>query len=262
MSQEFRLSGESDAFRWQVGAYYLDIDSVTSNQVEGAVITGSPLGIIRSDLDMSSENWSVFGQTEFDFTDNLTLIAGLRWSQDDKTLKFEQTSFNMEDQGIPSGTVIFDLADEAVGEFADVPVIDYGDYAARLQLNLRTGEDTLWFVSWNRGIKGGNWTAAASVAIEDLRHDEETLNSYEVGVKTSFAGGAARFNATAFYYDYTDYQAFSLTGLTPQVTNSDATASGDAFNELLGTVYPASAAFIFVTQMFGCVRRLVGAVVT
>jgi iron complex outermembrane receptor protein len=226
VSQEFRLSGESDAFRWQVGGYYLDIDSVTSNQVEGATITGSPLGIILSDLDMSSENWSVFGQTEFDFTDKLTLIAGLRWSQDDKTLKFEQTSFNMEDQGIPSGTVIFDLAEEAVGEFADVPVIDYGDYAARLQLNLRTGEDTLWFVSWNRGIKGGNWTAAAAVAIEDLRHDEETLNSYEVGVKTSFAGGAARFNATAFYYDYTDYQAFSLTGLTPQVTNSDATASG------------------------------------
>ena len=29
-----------------------------------------------------------------------------------------------------------------------------------------------------------------------------------------------------FYYDYEDYQAFSLTGLTPQVTNSDATASG------------------------------------
>ena len=36
----------------------------------------------------------------------------------------------------------------------------------------------------------------------------------------------ARLNATAFYYDYKDYQAFSLTGLTPQVTNSDATVSG------------------------------------
>ena len=40
------------------------------------------------------------------------------------------------------------------------------------------------------------------------------------------ADGAARFNATSFYYDYIDYQAFSLTGLTPQITNSDATASG------------------------------------
>ncbi len=225
-SQEFRLSGETEQSRWQVGAYYLDIDSVTANQVEGGPITGSPQGIIRSDLDITSTNWSVFGQFEYDFSDMFTVIAGLRWSQDDKDLKFIQTSFNMEDQGIPSGSILFDLADEAVGAFADVPVIDYGDYTARLQLNMHTGEDTLWFVSWNRGIKGGNWTAAASVTIDELRHNEETLNSYEVGVKTSFADGDARLNATAFYYDYDDYQAFSLTGLTPQVTNSDASASG------------------------------------
>lgn len=226
LTQEFRLSGETDASRWQVGAYYMDIDMLTPNQVEGATITGSPQGIIRSDLDISSRNWSVFGQAEFDLTEAFTLIAGLRWSQDDKDLVFTQTSFNMEDQGIPSGTVIFNLADEAVGQFATVPTIDYGDYAARLQLNMRTGEDILWFVSWNRGIKGGNWTAAAAVTIDELQHREEVLNAYEVGVKTTFADGTARLNATAFYYDYKDYQAFSLTGLTPQVANSDASASG------------------------------------
>jgi iron complex outermembrane receptor protein len=33
-------------------------------------------------------------------------------------------------------------------------------------------------------------------------------------------------NATAYYYDYQDYQAFSLTNFTPQVTNSDATNKG------------------------------------
>lgn len=249
-SQEFRLSGETDASRWQVGAYYLDIDSVTSNQVEGATITGSPLGIVLSDLDITSTNWSVFGQAEFDLSDMFTLIAGLRWSQDDKDLTFIQTSFNMEDQGIPSGTILFDLAQQAVGPNADVPIIDYGDYAARLQLNMHTGEDTLWFLSWNRGIKGGNWTAAAAVTIDELKHKEETLNSYEVGVKTSLAGGNARLNATAFYYDYEDYQAFSLTGLTPQVTNSDATSSGgeielfwtpgDGWDVVLGAAFVSS----------------------
>ena len=225
-SQELRLSGEAERVRWQVGAYYLDIRSDTENIVEGETITGSPLGIIPSEIYIDSTNWSLFGQVEYDFTDALTLIAGLRWSQDDKDLAFQQFSFNMDDQGIPSGAVIFDLEEQAVGEWADVPKIDYGDYAARLQLNWRTGEDTLWFIGWNRGIKGGNWTAAAAVTIDELRHDEEVLNSYEAGVKTSFAGGLARFSATGFYYDYEDYQAFSLTGLTPQVTNSDATAVG------------------------------------
>lgn len=225
-SQEFRLSGEGDSTRWQVGAYYLDIGSDTQNIVEGGPITGSPLGIIQSVIDLDSRNWSVFGQVEYDFSDDVTLIAGLRWSQDDKDIGIVQSSFNMEDQGIPSGTVLFDLASVAVGPLADVPVIDYGDYAARLQLNFRTGEDTLWFAGWNRGIKGGNWTVAASVSLPELKHKEEILNSYEAGVKTTFADGNARFNATVFYYDYEDYQAFSLTGLTPSVTNSDATASG------------------------------------
>ena len=225
-SQELRLSGKAERIRWQVGAYYLDIRSDTENIVEGETITGSPLGIIPSEIYIDSTNWSLFGQVEYDFTDALTLIAGLRWSQDDKDLAFQQFSFNMDDQGIPSGAVIFDLEEQAVGEWADVPKIDYGDYAARLQLNWRTGEDTLWFIGWNRGIKGGNWTAAAAVTIDELRHDEEVLNSYEAGVKTSFAGGLARLSATGFYYDYEDYQAFSLTGLTPQVTNSDATAVG------------------------------------
>ena len=225
-SQEFRLSGDTDSTRWQAGVYYLDMDSVTANQVEGGPITGSPQGIIRSDLDITSTNWSAFGQVEFDLSDALTLIAGLRWSQDDKDLAFVQTSFNMEDQGIPSGSILFDLAEEAVGPNAGVPVIDYGDFAARLQLNIHANDDTLWFLSWNRGIKGGNWTAAAAITIDELKHTEETLNAYEAGVKATFADGTARLNATAFYYDYEDYQAFSLTGLTPQVTNSDATASG------------------------------------
>ena len=225
-SQELRLSGETDRIRWQVGAYYLDIRSDTENIVEGEVITGSPMGSIQSVIDIDSTNWSLFGQMEYDLSDAVTLIAGLRWSQDDKDLALEQFSYNMEDQGIATGTRIFDLANEAMGQYADVPTIDYGDYAARLQLNWRSGDDTLWFVGWNRGIKGGNWTAASAVVIDELQHKEEVLNSFEAGLKTSFAGGMARFNATAFYYDYKDYQAFSLTGLTPQVTNSDATAYG------------------------------------
>ncbi|MEZ5498876.1 MAG: TonB-dependent receptor [Steroidobacteraceae bacterium] len=225
-SQELRLSGDAGKARWQVGAYYLDISSDTQNVVEGATITGSPLGIIQSLINIDSTNWSVFGQMEYDFTDQLTLIAGLRWSQDDKSLDFLQYSFNMEDQGIPSGSVLFDLDTQAVGPFSNLPTIDYGDYAARLQLNYHPNEDTLWFVGWNRGIKGGNWTAAAAVTIDELQHKEEVLNSIEMGFKTTFANGRARLSATAFYYDYKDYQAFSLTGLTPQVTNSDATASG------------------------------------
>lgn len=226
-SQELRLSGEARNFRWQAGVYYLDMDFKGQFNASGPVITGSPEGRIESNVDLDSRNWSIFGQAEYDFTPQLTGIVGLRWSQDNKKLKFDQLSFNMEDQGIPSGTVLFDFADAIAAnpEFAGHDKIDYGDVAARIQLNYKPNDDLLFFASYNRGIKGGNWSPAPSVELANFRHDNEVLHSYELGVKSTLGRGT-RLNATAFYYDYKDYQAFALTGLQPQVTNSDATVKG------------------------------------
>lgn len=225
-SQEFQLSGEQERSRWQVGAYYLNAEWDNWSSVGGETITGSPDGEIYSDIIIDSTNWSVYGQAEWDLSDKVTLIGGLRWSQDDKNLILRQVMYRMDDQGIPDGTETFNLADEAVGEYADVETVDYGDWAGRLQLNMYPSEDTLVFLSWNRGIKGGNWTAAAGIDIADVKHTEEILNSFEVGIKTTLADGKARLNATIFSYDYEDYQAFALPNLAPEVSNSDATASG------------------------------------
>ena len=230
-SQEFRLSGEGDNYRWQVGAYYLDMTNDTLAVVGGPIVTGFEDGIIDGFANIESTNWSLFGQGEYDIGDYLTLIAGYRWSQDDKKIDFLNVARSGMD--VPDGTTLFDLEDSAVGEFADVPKIDYGDYALRLQVNWMPTEDSLVFLSYNRGIKGGNWSPNAFVNIEDFKHDEETLHAYELGVKTTFLDGLARLNATVFYYDYQDYQAFSLSNVTPQVTNSDATNLGGEIELIL-----------------------------
>jgi iron complex outermembrane receptor protein len=123
---------------------------------------------------------------------------------------------------------------------ADVPgidTIDYGDWAGRVQLNFKPSDDALVYLAYNRGIKGGNWSLdpLGFVAEQDLKHDPEKLNSYELGFKTDFMGGSARLNGAVYFYDYKDYQAFSIFNLTPQVTNSDAESMG---GELEFTVSP------------------------
>ena len=55
------------------------------------------------------------------------------------------------------------------------------------------------------------------------------MHSYELGIKSSLDENKATINATAFYYDYQDYQAFALLGLAPQIRNSDATVYGGEF---------------------------------
>lgn len=224
-SQELRFSGDVAPFRWQAGVYYLDMDFDGSFAASGEPITGFPQGRIEGITSLDSRNWSIFGQAEYDFMPQLTGILGLRWSQDNKKIKFQTLGFGLGD--LPNGTVLFDYAQEIAAnpQFAGDDEIDYGDVAARVQLNYKPNDDLLFFGSYNRGIKGGNWSPSPSVQIENFRHDNEVLHSYELGVKSSLGGGT-RLNATAFYYDYKDYQAFALTGLQPQVTNSDATVMG------------------------------------
>lgn len=257
-SQEFRLSGETDNGRWQAGVYYLDMEhkdqSITAGipgtigacfggliaapNFPGATCldyapggVGAPADIAipdgsasAQDVKMNSTNWSLFGQYEYDLNEELTLILGYRWSQDDKDIEFVNTYFN--DTTVTTPVETFSAAQSlAAAGLADNDTIDYGDYAARIQLDWNLSDSTLLFASYNRGIKGGNWSVNADVTPENFRHDAETLHSYEIGVKTSF-NTFARLNATAFYYDYEDYQAFSLTGLAPQVSNSDATVKG------------------------------------
>jgi iron complex outermembrane receptor protein len=227
-SHEARLSGHTQRMRWQVGAYYLDMDFNGEFDASGSAITGSETeaGRLQGLTDLVSRNWSVFGQGEYDFTPQLTGIVGLRWSQDHKKIKFRGIAYGGA-LGLPDNTVFFDYADEIAAnpEFKGDDKINYGDVAARAQINFKPHRDLLFYVSYNRGIKGGNWSPSPNVVIADFRHKNEVLDAYEIGMKSTLAPGT-RLNVAAFYYDYHDYQAFSLTGLQPQVANSDATVKG------------------------------------
>jgi len=234
VSQELRLSGNTDRMRWQVGAYYLDMEWNTYQSVAGAGINAAAAPAYRTTVtdnaitqtygDVKASNWSLFGHVEYDLNNQWTLIAGLRYSKDDKSL--DMTRFFADSGQSIARMQTFNIA-------TDVPIpgidkIHYGDWAARLQLNWHPMEDTLIYASFARGIKGGNWSLdpLGAVAYSNLKHKNEVLYDYEVGLKSRFMNGLARLNAAAFYYDYHNYQAFSLTNLVPQVTNSDAREYG------------------------------------
>ena len=228
ITQEARLSGDYDRLRWQLGAYYMDVDIEGGDFVGGIFVTGVPDGRIANEWTMDSQNWSVFGQTEYDLTSELTFIGGLRFSQDDKSIDL----INFTDGGgaefglfpgldFPAGTIFLDT--EADPTLA--PDIDYGDFAVRLQLDWKPNEDFLAYASFNRGIKGGSYTLFIT-PVGRLRHDEEVLHAYEIGFKKSFPEAGMRLNASGFYYDYDDYQAFGLLEAFPVIVNRDAEIYG------------------------------------
>ncbi|WP_240704659.1 TonB-dependent receptor [Croceicoccus sediminis] len=229
-SQELRLSGETDALKWQAGVYYLDFSSDGSIITRGAPVLGSAIEFNGSAVDpavaqtykIDSENWSVFGQVDFLLTDRLTLTTGARWSQDNKSIDY--LAVLTDPQVAPDVTIAASDAFETINP--GVNDIDYGDWAARVALSYEANPDLLLFTSWNRGIKGGNWSLGTDVDPLDFQHGPETLNSFEAGFKSTLGNGALRLNGTLFHYIYDDYQAFALTGGVPFVTNSDAKSTG------------------------------------
>ena len=228
-SQELRFSGESDGFRWQAGAYFLDmkidgtIATIGAPVIGASIANGGSGNAARVDeaYTLDSQNWSLFAQAEFDFSDKLTGIAGFRYSKDKKAMDYVS---RVSDDNLPA-TVLRTDEDFATA-VPGANRIRYGDWAARLALNYKPNDDTLLFVSWNRGMKGGNFTLSADVTPQNFQHGNEVLNSFEGGVKWASLDGSLRINGTVYHYIYDDYQSFSVLGGLPQVSNSDASATG------------------------------------
>jgi len=114
------------------------------------------------------------------------------------------------------------------------PTADYddSDWTGKIQLNWNINENTLAYVGASKGLKGGNWSAPSfsdsirTNGIDRLPHGAEKLYSYEAGIKTSLLDRNLRINAAVFYYDYQDYQAFSILNFIQNMTNNDATVFG------------------------------------
>ncbi len=243
-TQEIRLNGESDRMRWVAGFYYLNIDTDSDNGLKFAPnslgedpLLGGPfdLGV---DAQLETDSYSLFGQIEYDLSDRLTLIAGLRAILEEKDYNFVQSFYTAPTNAreIHQGTqlIIGPINPFAIfGGGTSFPFTDSTSdnlWAGKIQLDFRPTDDMLWYFGVNRGVKAGSFNAQLAgglpVPVSAIPYGDETLLSYEGGFKMTLGGGSTRINGTAFYYDYKDYQGFLFTGVSGVVVNNDADNKG------------------------------------
>ncbi|NIB43513.1 TonB-dependent receptor [Pseudomaricurvus alkylphenolicus] len=237
-SQEIRFNGETDRTRWQAGLYYLYLDGDYSGDDQLNTFGGATI----NNFSLKTKSWSLFGQGEYDLTERLTFILGLRVVTDEKEFSLNSTcqpvdalevgeiepTFGLANDcsiftsGDPENPLVLDVVGDTHLDMKDTEV------AANIKLNYNLGEDVLLFAGVSRGVKAGGFTAPVDGFLTpgELAYKPEILMSYEVGVKSTLADGRARLNATAFYYDYDDYQAFLFQGTTAAVINRDAQIAG------------------------------------
>ena len=231
-SQELRVNGKSGNLDWTLGGFYLYVNGDYSQHLN--INGGGPVLKYQTRLN----SYSVFAQGELAFTDQLTAIAGIRWTYDDRTFDFTSSANPFTNDvfavgpAFPGTTFVFNRS--TVGDLAEVKK---GLWSGRFQLNYKPSDDVLVYASVNRGVKGPGFNAPlVPPSVQAMVFRPEKLTSYEVGVKSSFLDRAVRLNASVFYYDYKDYQAFQLLGVTQFISNRDARTKG---GEIELTLQPA-----------------------
>ena len=257
-SQEFRLNGENESMKWVVGVYYMDLDikdsngAITDPFVGPAATPGAEAGLSNpytSDL----QSTSVFGQIEYALSETLNLVVGARAIKDEKDFEYAINVVEFLDpeaRNFDSSTNMNNLATLATysGSTDDTEV------SARLSLDWLPNENSLYYVSWNRGVKGAGFNAPifplsppSDYNDATMSYGPEQLDAFEVGAKWSFMDGLARINVAAYSYDYEDYQAFNIIGIDTLTVNAEADSQGfeieaqlspgDGWDVLVGIAY-------------------------
>ena len=187
ISQELRLNWEGERYRSVAGVYFLNIDGEFTTEQSGLFYFGAD--VLSEFAVQDTTTWAVFGQTEFDLSSQLTLILGVRYNNDEKDYTLTAPDF-----GFPGWT----------------GSLNEDDFNAKIQLDYRLNEAWLLYAGWNRGIKSGGFNFPLTpVSGDDLPYSGEVLSSWEAGFKASLTE-TTRLNASAYYYDYDDYQAYNI----------------------------------------------------
>jgi len=219
-SQEFQLLYKSEKLNGLIGYYYLGADASTGFDV--LLYTSSPVALPQLDAytagDVRTETHSVFADFTYDFTPQLSLSLGGRYTWDQR-----QTH-------IFKGNYLFGPTSEFGGNptALGAPATNFDGkanfkkFTPRASLAYKITPDHMVYASFSEGFKGGGFdprgsgssapisNAAAGRTYNDIYNfllfRPETVRSYEIGWKGSVLDKRLSFATDGFYSDYSDVQ--------------------------------------------------------
>jgi len=191
-TQEFRLASDTDGrFSWQVGAFYFDSDlTLTTENFASAGFVSDQDTVVKHE----NETWAIFGQGSYDVTNELTLTAGIRYTDDQKDFQVNQFAQLWIDLGSP----IVDT---------DPISVDDDEISWEVALNYALTDESSLFGRASRGFRAQT-IQGRDVAFEQSPSvaDSETIDSIEAGYKADLLSNRMRINFAVFHYEVDDMQ--------------------------------------------------------
>jgi outer membrane receptor protein involved in Fe transport len=215
----------------------------------------------------TEKSYALFTNETYTLLEHLDLTAGLRYTHEAKD---ETASYNSPDGGSACGQLLHAPAPSPALPYSQLLLLGYGcatpfnpffagvthaqslaedNVNATLKLTYHFTDTVMGYASWGSGTKAGGFNlarvtnpAAANplAPILDTEFPRETVNSFEVGVKSELAQKTVRLNAAVFDQQFHDFQLNTFTGIVfvvsslPDLSSKGADLSFDWLTPLSG----------------------------
>ncbi len=188
---------------------------------------------------VETQSWAVFGEAYWQVAPDVKITTGLRYTQDEKTATPipSQLLLGAQNFGEDSGAGTGGRVSRGYPALPDVEQ-NWSRFTGRVVVDWQTQtpftDETLVYVSFAHGYKGGGANPPRVdldpkvVQFQKLPETfkPEFVNAIEIGTKNSLFDGSLILNATAFYYDYRDYQVSQIVDRISLNENFDAESWG------------------------------------
>jgi iron complex outermembrane recepter protein len=213
-SHEMNFSSSfSETFNFVVGLYYWDSEYSQRSDTFGAAynfFVGERPIDSSSFLKQNQETKSVaaYFQGDWNITEDLTATLGVRYTEEEKELRGQTPTALLAD-----GTIYTDngVNPPSVTTFAEG---DWEETSPKIGLSYQLNDGAMLFGSYSEGFKsGGFFGRNTTVGGLTTSYDPEYVATTELGIKSDWADGRVRVNATVFTTDYDDKQEENLISL-------------------------------------------------
>ena len=239
LTAEIRLSGQNETADWIVGLYVEDSNDSwqapfatptaggdgSVNLYQNSVSLqywewyfsnyyGTPVTYPEATshwYSQSSTDWeqtAIFGEYTWHATDNLDLTIGGRWYERTNNNKYivdhpGDIGLNGEpDVGDPFSRA-FRLANNGAPEDHEATE---RDFIPKVTLSYTLDDDRMMYGLYTRGARPGGVNRSRGQPFFPLGYQSDLMDNYEAGYRSNFGNGKGRFNATAYYMKWLDYQ--------------------------------------------------------
>jgi iron complex outermembrane recepter protein len=181
-SGELRLGNAGERLKWVAGLYYFNDD-----QTEAYQLNANPIQQNNLTAQLSTESQAVFTQATFSLTDTFRVIAGVRYTDEEKT----SNGLSVSVLPVPAQTSL-------VGN------VDFSDTSWKGGFEYDVGDNSMLFFTAATGYKAGGFIP--SVPAPNNTFDKEELTAFELGLRNRFLDERLQINFEGFYWEYDNKQ--------------------------------------------------------